>query len=388
MKTERNADFSKLVATNFFFWLGVYVYVPVLPVFLQTHGFTNQEIGAIVGSFSLGSILFRLAAGKAADHWGTVRIALSGLCAATAAVLAYLCYSSSLVLLVARFCHGIGSALYSAAAITMVTFLRSEGEVKSGVALHTLCSMIGIGLAMCLALSLFEQGGFVGVVIVSAATGLLGLALLPKSLLQAKKAASPSLPLKKVVTDAAIYLPTLIQFAVYVCYSGVMTYLPLLLKEAAPELSLQSFYVSYACVVVASRFGAGRINSTTAERSIARWMLSVLAAVSLLPFFTLHWSALCLLGGGLGLAVGLATPLLAGMIAVAITPASRGAALGFFATAIDGGMFCGALLCGALAESAGYRIVFPLLAMAMLVVLLLCLRQEQKAKERPACSNC
>ena len=65
-----------------------------------------------------------------------------------------------------------------------------------------------------------------------------------------------------------------------------------------------------------------------------------------------------------------------------------GAALGFFATAIDGGMFCGALLCGALAESAGYRIVFPLLAMAMLVVLLLCLRQEQKAKERPACSNC
>lgn len=99
-------------------------------------------------------------------------------------------------------------------------------------------------------------------------------------------------------------------------------------------------------------------------------MLAVLAGILLLPAFSQAWYSLLVTGIGLGLGVGLATPTLIGMITDHVSIKIRGAALGFFATAIDLGMGAGSLLPGIVVPFLGYSGIFVMVSLGTLMVCL------------------
>lgn len=351
--------FIGLISTNFLYWIGVYLYIPVLPVYFYTAGMNSREIGIIVGSFSLGSVLFRYLGGKAADRYGTVPVVILGL-ALTGTTIAGFSFTTSLLLVaMLRFFHGVGSALYSSAAVTMVTLLQDGKHTKQGVAVYTLCSMIGIGIATSTASWLFQEWGFQGIVLLSGIASWSCLLLIPKgsSKEQAKQSGQPA-ALSRILFNPKMYLPALNQFAVYVCYASMMTYLPLMAVEKNTVVDMGWFYISYTVSVVVSRFLAGKTASHTDQKQVSTFLLAVLAVVVLLPVVSREWYSLLIMGAGLGLGVGLATPTLIGMITDHISQENRGAALGFFATSIDLGMGAGSILLGMLAQPFGYSGIF------------------------------
>jgi MFS family permease len=351
-------SFIGLVSTNFLYWIGVYLYIPVLPIYFHTAGMNSQEIGLIVGSFSLGSVLFRILGGKASDRYGSVPIVTLGIVITGVAIAGYWLTASLLLVLLLRFLHGIGSALYSSAAVTMVTLLHSAKQTKRGVAIYTLCSMIGIGFATSTASWLFQEWGFQGIVLISGIATWICLLLIPKKIKPREKQASSSVSIKMILLNPKVYLPTLNQFAVYVCYASVMTYLPLMVYETDAAADMGWFYISYTISVVSSRFLAGKTVNRLDQKEVSTFLLAILAVVILLPIFSQEWYFLLMIGIGTGLGVGLATPTLIGMITDHVDAANRGVALGFFATAIDLGMGAGSILLGVLAEPFGYRSIF------------------------------
>lgn len=370
-------SFVGLVITNFLYWVGVYLYIPVLPIYFHDRGMNSQEIGMIVGIFSLGAVLFRFLAGKASDRYGSVPVVTMGLVIAGSAIAGYWCSASLLLVLLLRFLHGMGSALYSSAAVTMVTLLHSGKQTKQGVALYTLCSMIGIGIATSTASWLFKESGFQGIVLISSVATWSCLLLIPKKLKQREKETVSSVPVKVILLNPKVYLPTLNQFAVYVCYASVMTYLPLMVYENNSAVDMGWFYISYTISVVSSRFLAGKTNGIDAKQ-LSIFFLAVLAVVILLPIFSHAWFSLLIMGVGIGLGVGLATPTLIGMITDHVGTENRGAALGFFATAIDLGMGAGSILLGMLAEPFGYKSIFIATSVWMLFTLIVYFRGINK----------
>lgn len=362
--------FIGLVITNFLYWIGVYLFIPVLPIYFHAMGMSSQDIGMIVGSFSLGAVLFRLLAGKASDRYGSVPVVAMGLVIAGFAIAGYWLSTSLLLVLLLRFFHGMGSALYSSAAVTMVTLLHSGKQTKQGVALYTLCSMIGIGIATSTASWFFKEWGFQGIVLISGVATFSCLLLIPKKLKNQEKQTVSSVPVKVILLNPKVYLPTLNQFAVYVCYASVMTYLPLMVCEANSAADMGWFYISYTISVVSSRFLAGKITNQSDSKRLSTFLLAVLAVVILLPVFSHTWLSLLVMGVGIGLGVGLATPTLIGMITDHINTANRGVALGFFSTAIDLGMGAGSILLGMLAEPLGYKSIFIATSMWTLFTLM------------------
>lgn len=371
--------FVGLVIANFLYWLGVYLYIPVLPIYFYGMGMSSQEIGMIVGSFSLGALLFRFIGGKTSDRYGTVPVAIIGVMIAGSAIAGYWWSASLLFIVVMRFLHGMGSALYSSAAVTMVTLITSGTQTKKGVALYTLCSMIGIGIATSAASLFFKEWGFQGILLISGAVTWGCLLLIPMKLKKREKISQSPVPVTKILLNPQVYLPTLNQFAVYVCYASVMTYLPLMVYEKNSTVDMGWFYISYTISVVVSRFLAGKKINGIDEKGVSTFLLAVLGVVILLPVFSQAWFTLLIMGIGIGLGVGLATPTLVGMITDHVGIANRGAALGFFATAIDLGMGVGSILLGMLAEPLGYKSIFIATSAWTLFTLIMYYRGINKA---------
>lgn len=341
-----------LCLTNFLYWLGVYLYVPVLPVYLARQGFDSQAVGWIVGSFSLGAVLCRLPGGAAADRYGTTLVALTGLAVASGSLAGYWLGGSLGLLLLLRLLHGVGSSLYSSAAVTMVTLVSPAGQTKEAVAWYTLCSMLGIGVATSGGRWLLDTGGFAAVLLLSAAVTVPCLFVLPRGVKAAGRGGA--LPLYRLLRQPGVYLPTLVQLAVYIDYGVCMTFLPLWLQHTGAETAPEWFYVSYTVAVIAARFGGARLQRWLPEAQAIPGILVLLGAALVLPFVSHAWWALLGLGLLLGGGVGAALPLLVNRLTQTVDNGQRGAALGFFSTAIDLGMGIGSAALGLLIGPLGY----------------------------------
>jgi MFS family permease len=68
-----------IACTNFSYWIGVYIFLPVLPVFYSQQGFSKKVIGYFIGVFSFGAILTRLIVGYIADKTSFNKTALIGI---------------------------------------------------------------------------------------------------------------------------------------------------------------------------------------------------------------------------------------------------------------------------------------------------------------------
>ena len=63
--------FVCLLLANMFFWMSNNFFLPILPIYYHTLGMNDQQIGLVIGAFSLGAIIFRVYCGKLADRYGS-----------------------------------------------------------------------------------------------------------------------------------------------------------------------------------------------------------------------------------------------------------------------------------------------------------------------------
>lgn len=355
-----NKQNTRIASGNLFYWFGVYLLLPVLPLFYSTLGMSSRAIGFAIGAYSVGCALSRIIAGKMADMYGCKLIVVTSLILSIFFVLGYYDTGSLLAIVVFRFLHGVSSAGYSSSAITMVTLINKEEHIKKAISQYTLASIVGIGIATSIAISLYHSVGFHLVLLLSIAAILLSLILFPKKIkiMRHLNRANKPLPIRKIISDPRIFMPTLNQFSIYLCYSCVMTFLPLLMIKHDLQKDLWIYYLFYATTVVISRFFIGKLHKFIAEKQLILWILLLFACVIIASILSQAWWTLIFIGCGVGTSVGIATPLLTSMVTSNTSPENRGVALGFFGTAIDSGMATGSILMGLVAYYFGYDIVF------------------------------
>jgi len=357
-KTIYTKAFLGLLLANMFFWMSNNFFLPILPIYYHTLGMSDQQIGVAIGSFSIGAVIFRVFCGKLADRYGSKPILTAGIILSTLAIINY-SYSATVVsATLSRFLHGVGISVYSGASLTMATFMNDEQHMTEAVAVFTLFTMLGVGIAAGSASWLYDFGNFGLVVTAGAVATILSLILFPKNpILKTKPTSGQSLPLAKIIGDPGVYIPTVTLFAINMCFASIMTFLPLfLLSRGITEMHF--FYVAYAIAVVFSRIWVKQLCVRLTPQRLAEYILLVfIACMVITASYTSVW-ALVLNGIAVGAGYGLAFPALATIVGERIQPANRATAFGFFTMAVDMGFAIGAIVMGIVADIWGYQAIF------------------------------
>ena len=369
--------------------VGFGVLVPVLPVFARSFGVGNAEVGAVISAFALMRLisspfcgwLIKILSERIIMATGIFIVAISSGLAGIS--------RSYLQLLVLRGVGGIGSAMFTVSAFTLLLTSVESGLRGRAAGFFQAGFLIGgitgpaVGGALA-AISLTAPFFFYAGTLVVAGTA--GLLLLRRRSAKPEEAAASTVPFRVVVRDARYQAACFSNLAQGWTSFGVRSSLiPVLIVELLHRPATWTG-IAFAIAAVAQTVAvgpAGRFTDTVGRRP-AMILGGTLAAVSIMavPFAPNIWLlivVLCL--------YGVASAFLGTAPAAAVGDAAgshAGTAVAFFSMCSDIGAIIGPLVAGLLADTLSYPAAFGVGAALMLMAAALSWRMP---RGRPVSSN-
>ena len=362
----KNRQFQSIAWIQVFNVFSSSLIAPVLPLYLALQGQSASSIGMVMGVAAIGALIVRPWAGKAVDTRGSHPVILFGQFLMALCFTAYIFFTGFLPMLIARFLHGAAMAYYGTAAVTFASNVESDENTAGAISLYTVFTMIGMGLATSLSPFFFHEVGFVPLACLSLAT-------LSVAVFLTVKRARPIPPVRgagetpflKVLRANAVWAPTVCLFASNFAFSTLFTFVPLYaLSENIPGYS--AFYVCFAIAVVATRLGVQSLTQAFRAEIVATVASLMNAASAALMIFYPSQFTFAASGVLIGLGFGIIFPTLTVYIVQRVAPSVKGTSLSILTAAGDVGNALGASVLGIVAEFFGFRWVF---AMASIVVL-------------------
>ncbi|WP_245570996.1 MFS transporter [Glaciibacter superstes] len=349
----------------FFVMLGFGVVVPVLPVYVRSFDVGYLEVGAVVSAFALMRFVASPFCGRLID-WAGERTILAigiGIVAVSSALVGVA--GSYAELLLWRGAGGIGSAMFSVSAMTLLLGStppsrrgRAVGFYQGGFLIGGMAGPALGGLLATISLTapFFFYAGTLAV------AGLIGLVLLqPKTQVVASDGATDApVPFRTVIRDPRFRAACLANLAQGWASFGVRSALiPVLVVEVLrePTASTGLAFAAAAVVQTIALAPAGRFVDTVGRRPAIIGAYAVGAVCMLaIPFAPSIWvlTALLCLYGVAAAFMGTAP---AASVGDAAGPGS-GRPVAVFSMFSDFGAIVGPLVAGALVDSVSFPVAF------------------------------
>jgi DHA1 family tetracycline resistance protein-like MFS transporter len=170
-----------LYAGNLLTSIGLWFFLPLLPIFIGRRGGSPALIGAVFAAGLLANAAIRYPAGWAADRWGTRPVLLGSMAAYSVLFLVYLLPLPLVAFVGVRFLHGAAAGAYWPAAnglIAHVTPANQRGRAF-GFMQSTLMAGMLIGPGIGGFIALFDLSAVFVVSACVCGAAILALALLP-----------------------------------------------------------------------------------------------------------------------------------------------------------------------------------------------------------------
>lgn len=332
----------------------------MLPNFLGERGWSSQAIGWAIGSYFLVNLVCQILSGQIADRYGNVPTALCG--AALAGTGGFL-YLATLwvtwIIFPARILHAAGAAMIFAGALM---------HLLKSVPIHLKGRMMGYyglpGFVMMGVGPLFSEwfayrwgfrGIFLAIPLIFAALAWI-LSRLPRPL---EPRGTRRQPFSEALRASVPSLRPVLFFSVIfgLCFSAWNSFLAPAVRSVGTG-AVSSFGLGYGLGAVTTRLGLSHHLDTGPRRLVAISTLLVYSAsLALIPQAFAIWQ-LVALGLICGMVHGTYYPSLSSLAAEQFHPLHEGQAMSLYVSASALGMFLGPPLWGALADSAGYPIMF------------------------------
>jgi MFS family permease len=368
--------------------VGFGVLVPVLPVFARSFGVGNTEVGAVISAFSLMRLISSPFCGWLIKIFSERIIMATGIfIVAISSGLAGIS-RSYLQLLALRGVGGIGSAMFTVSAFTLLLTSveagvrgRAAGFFQAGFLIGGITgpAVGGVLAAISLTAPFFFYAGTLVV------AGTVGLVLLRRRSAEPTETAESVVSFRAVVGDARYQAACVTNLAQGWTSFGVRSSLvPVLVVELLHRPASWTG-IAFACAAVVQTIAvgpAGRFTDTVGRRP-AMILGGTVAAVSIMavPFAPNIWLlivVLCLYGVAsafLGTAPAAAVGDVAG--------SRSGTAVAVFSMCSDIGAIIGPLVAGLLADTLSYAAAFGAGAVLMLVAAALSWRMPRDQRLSP-----
>jgi MFS family permease len=170
-----------LYAGNLLTAIGLWFFLPLLPIFIGRRGGSPALVGAVFAAGLLANAAIRYPAGWAADRWGTRPVLLGSMAAYSVLFLAYLLPLPLPAFIAVRFLHGAAAGAYWPAAnglLAHVTQAKDRGRAF-GMMQSTMMAGMLIGPAIGGFIALYNLSAVFVVSACVCGLAIVALALLP-----------------------------------------------------------------------------------------------------------------------------------------------------------------------------------------------------------------
>jgi len=187
MTVERRRTLWTLYAINFLNAVGMWFFLPLLPIFLGRKGGSAALVGVVFAAGLVANAVVRYPAGWAADRFGTKAVLIAATLATAALFLAYLLPLPVAAFIAVRLLHGAAQGAYWPAANGLLaesTDARERGRAFGYMQSTNMAGML-MGPAIGGFIALFNLGVVFGVAAALSALAVVALATLPNVRAQA-----------------------------------------------------------------------------------------------------------------------------------------------------------------------------------------------------------
>ncbi len=364
--TSSRFHWALFSATIFLFWMSLYVYVPVLPVYAEeVKGASLQVVGLVVASYGFTQLLLRIPLGYWSDRVKKRKaFVVGGLLLSVASGLGLAAAGNPALLIVFRGLSGVAAATWAISTVWFASFFPPALAVQA-TGQASFFNGLGQVLATGWGGSLAESYGWQAPFVVAAAIA--GLALIPLLILpdgSGEKIAASLPPAPpggslKVLGDRTLLVVSLgAAAAQFATFATTFSFIPIYadgLGASKMQLGLLTSTAQVAYVVASLWVG---LLASRAEKGLA---LLGLAAIGAASFWApgIHSVPLLFANRILhGLGNGLSYPVLMGLAIKRVPGEQRALAMGAFQAIYALGMFAGPAVSGWLAKTSGVASVF------------------------------
>lgn len=362
-----------LLAATFFFFCSLYVFTPILPVYVIQLGGSRFEASLVIATLTGCSLVLRPIVGAAIDRHGARPFLRVGASIFLAAALGYLPVGTVLLLIVLRAVQAIGLCSFSTAANTQAADLAPPGRQGETIGWYGMAQTTALAVAPAISATALPSVPIRHLFLLSALCALTAIGLVwtlppppkreglgPEHLWPGRP---PTLWTPRIVTASLAYLSCRLS------YGAILAFLPITAYERGIE-GFGLFFTVLAITSVGIRAGVGRISDLVGRKTVSMpAMLAVTAALVLLSGAG-SLGALLLAGALWGLGTGSAHTALQSLVIETAPPSQRAATISIFTAASELGVGLGAVLLGAAGQFFGLPAMFLIAAGIVLVGLL------------------
>jgi MFS family permease len=386
-----------LSAVSFTVALGYGIVAPAIPAFARQFGVSVAAAASVISAFALMRVAFALPAGRLVDRFGSRRVMAIGIAiVAVSSVLAG--FSQSFAqLLVLRGVGGLGSAMFSVSAQTLLLASVPSGQRGRASGLYTGGFLLGgitgpalggVVAAWSLRAPFFLYGALLVMPAVIAA-----VALRPAVRPVTKRAAAGPRESLAVLAEAlrsrAYRAVAAVNLADGFAVLGIRgAIIPLFVRDSLhrPATWTGIGFLVFAALNGAALLPAGRVADTLGRRPVMVAGCAIAAAglllLAVLPGPWAYLGALAVAGAGSGLLDVAPSAMLGDLLG---TQARQGGILiAFFQMAGDAGAVTGPVVAGFLVDSASYPAAFGVAGGVLAVAALLALMAPESRGDQDA----
>jgi MFS family permease len=362
-------------------YVGNWMVLPVLPLFLVAEGYSEAFIGLVIAAYNVSSFAARPLFGRLVDT-GRPRSALIGSCALLGATTFGYLVPSTAFLFAVRAAHGLGWAGLNAVGTAWIAMLAPVTRRAEAMGFYTMSQSLGTAVGPAIGIGLLSNFGAGVAFTVSA---LFGVAAFGSSVLThappplaapkpkpAAQAGSAGQPWFAGMVEPGIFTATLILTLVQINQPMISSFAPLYFRSIGVS-GVEWYFAGQGVMSIVSRALLG----SWADRNGRTRSLVLGFGVQMIGLITLWQSSelvLLTLGGALyTLGAGVAQPTLYALAADRAAPARRGAAMATYTMGFQLGSGVGAVFWGSTIQSFGYHVMYgwtfvPLLAAVALAL--------------------
>lgn len=344
---------------------------PVLPLYAESLGLSSFQTGLVVSASSLTGVFFKLQMGTLSDVFGRRKMLILSLCFFAFTPFLYLVFKDATSLFILRLMHGFATAIFAPVISAIISDIATEKNRGQLLSSFSSASMSGemIGPMIC-GWILFIAGFYMPFFI----SGCVGIAALLFFLIFVnKKDSEPPFQtekkrfgflngLKKVFSNKAIILVSLVECGQFFTNGALECFLPIYAKNHVHLLSWQIGLLMGISVFMTIFFKPfwGTLSDIFGRKLQISFGL-VLGGISCMLIPTSHSFPIILLFIALyGFAIAIVTSSTSPFITDLVTKESYGSAHGTFGTITDIGHASGAILGGLLIAGSNYDLLFIL----------------------------
>lgn len=369
-------DFITISIINFILMLAMYLLlVTIAPFAVEQYGASTSMAGLVSGIFIIGTLIARIFSGGLIGKVGGKRMLFIGLLVSTIATAFYFGSANMSLLLANRLFHGIGLGIASTATGTMIAQAIPPSRRGEGIGYFSMSTVMATAIGPFFGIFMSQHYPFHMLFVLCLALSIVTLIMyffvnekVKASTTNKQEAVRKQIGLSDFIERKALPI-SIITLFVALAYSGVLSFISFYAKEINLVQVASFFFLVYAIVVLLSRPFSGKLLDVKGAKFVVIPSL-MLFALGMVVLSQTHSGIMLLAAGAIfGLGYGNFQSCAQAIALKGISVERLGIATSTFYIFLDSGLGFGPYFLGVVVPSLGYRGMYEVLTVVIVLSL-------------------